>query len=90
MRLDELINFRKDLLFHGAVQLGWFTREKSIAEKAASHYIFHGPSYYGATTGKKEDYESQLKDTASFTKEVLERLTGRIADEPFTIAVAGY
>lgn len=90
VRLDELINFRKDLLFHGAVQLGWFTREKSIAEKAASHYIFHGPSYYGATTGKKEDYESQLKDTASFTKEVLERLTGRIADEPFTIAVAGY
>jgi len=90
MRLDELISFRKDLLFHGAVQLGWFTREKSITEKAASHFIFHGPNYHGAAIRKKEDHDSQLKDTASFTKEVLERLTGKIADEPFTIAVAGY
>ena len=28
MKLKDVVSFRKDLLFHGAVQLGWFERNK--------------------------------------------------------------
>ncbi len=89
MKLAEIVSFRKDLLFNGAVQLSWFEKDRKQAEKAAEHFVFHGPNYHGVV---EEDFESSHKliDTASFALEILKRMTGETADEPFTLAVAGY
>ncbi len=90
MKLAEITSFRKDLLFHGAVQLGWFERNKSLSDKAAAHFIFHGPDYHGVRADDFAEPGLQLVDTASFTREITERLTGKITDEPFVLAIAGY
>ena len=90
MKLAEVISFRKDLLFHGAVQLGWFERNRPLSVKAASHFIFHGPDYHGICVDDFVEPGLQLVDTASFTKEITERLIANNTDEPFTIGIAGY
>lgn len=88
MKLEDITIFRKDLLFHGAAQLGWFERNKTLSNKAATHFIFHGPDYHG--TGVEDEPELQLTDTASFTFDIAKTLTGQTSDDPFTLAVAGY
>lgn len=88
LKLTEIISFRKDLLFHGAVQLGWFERNKHLSDKASAHFIFHGPDYHGVYSDGEAGL--QLVDTASFILEVTERLTCEKLDDPFVLAIAGY
>lgn len=90
MRLGELVTFRRDLLFSGAVQVGWLEHDRSLAERAARHYVFHGPNYHGVSDEDLDDSTHRLVDTASFTQDILERLSGATADEPFALAIAGY
>ncbi|MGB4243429.1 MAG: hypothetical protein WBK42_07710 [Dethiobacteria bacterium] len=90
MKLGEITSFRKDLLFHGAVQLGWFVRNRSLSDKAAAHFIFHGPDYHGACVEDFVESGLQLIDTASFTQEIAERLMEDNPDDPFMLAIAGY
>ncbi|MCD5401674.1 hypothetical protein LR013_03690 [candidate division NPL-UPA2 bacterium] len=90
MKYADIVSFRKDLLFNGAVQINWFENDKSQAEKAAEHFIFHGPDYHGVVEEDFDDSSHKLLDTAKFTLDILERITGRVADEPFAVAVAGY
>lgn len=79
MRWQDIVDLRQDLLFNGAVALSWLEENPMLAEKAARHFIFHGPG----------DSTAGLTDTASFTAELLERLTGG-GNDPFMMAVAGY
>lgn len=79
MRWQDIVDLRQDLLFNGAVALSWLEENPSLAQKAARHFIFHGPA----------DSAAGLTDTASFTAELLERLTGG-GNDPFVMAVAGY
>ncbi len=90
MKLSDIVRFRKDLLFEGAVQLGWFQEDRNLANKAAEHYVFHGPQYHGVVEGDLDDIAPSLVDTATFTLDILERITGQTGDEPFTMAIAGY
>jgi hypothetical protein len=90
MKLVDIVSFRKDLLFNGAVQLSWFEKDRLQAEKAAEHFVFHGPDYHGVSEADIESSSHQLVDTASFTLEILERITGKVVDEPFSLAIAGY
>jgi hypothetical protein len=89
MKVGDVVAFRKDLLFNGAVQIGWFENDRARADKASKHYIFHGPDYHGVS---QTDYEGShsLVDTASFTWDILQQLGGDAADEPFVLAIAGY
>jgi hypothetical protein len=89
MKVGDVVSFRKDLLFNGAVQIGWFEHDRIRADKAAKHYIFHGPDYHGVS---QTDYESSYKlvDTASFTWDIVQQISGNTADEPFVLAIAGY
>jgi hypothetical protein len=89
MKYADLVTFRDDLLFNGAVQIGWFEHDIALAEKAAKHYVFHGPDYHGVS---ENDYGGGLRllDTASFTLDILQRIYGDSADEPFELAIAGY
>ncbi|WP_143156985.1 hypothetical protein [Desulforamulus putei] len=80
MPWQDVALLRQDLLFNGAVALSWREENPSLAQKAARHFIFHGPA----------DSAAGLTDTVSFTAELLERLTGGGADDPFMMAVAGY
>ena len=40
MKLADIVKFRKDLLFDGAVQLGWFENNQELAVRAAEHFVF--------------------------------------------------
>jgi len=90
MRLGEIISFHRDLLFQGAVQLGWFKTQPELADKAAAHFIFHGPDYHGALTDDMVSWGLPVVDTASFTKEISERLILDGRGDPFLIGIAGY
>lgn len=89
-KLADIVCFRRDLLFNGAVQLGWLESDRPLAEKAAQHFAFHGPQYHGVARDASQADGHQLLDTASFTVDLLKRITGRKPGEPFVLAVAGY
>ena len=89
MKVGDVVSFRKDLLFNGAVQISWFEKDRRRADKASKHYIFHGPDYHGVAQTDYEDSHN-LFDTASFTWEILQQLGGEASDEPFLLAIAGY
>lgn len=88
--LKDVIRFRGDRLFNGAVNLGWLDSDTEKADKAAEAFVFHGPAYHGVS---QEDvgasHGHQLQDTASFSEAVLRRCLG-LEDQPFTLAIAGY
>ncbi|WP_066633163.1 hypothetical protein [Desulfolucanica intricata] len=90
MKLNDIVSFRKDLLFNGAVQVGWCENDPPRAHMAAEHYVFHGPDYHGVAEDDFAASSHKLIDTASFTLDILKRITGEIADEPFALAIAGY
>ncbi len=89
MKFAEVVSFRDELLFNGAVQIGWLEHDLPQAEKAAKHYVFHGPDYHGVSDN---DFAGSyhLVDTASFTLDILQRIYGDSTDEPFELAIAGY
>ncbi|MGQ9681553.1 MAG: hypothetical protein ACUVX9_03340 [Anaerolineae bacterium] len=90
MQLKQLVSFRKDLLFQGAVQLDWLEHNPDLAQKAAQHFAFHGPRYHGIVREGAPADGVPIVDTATFTRDVIERITGRRVDEPFSLAIAGY
>lgn len=88
MKISQLVEFRDDLLFTGAVQVSWLEEDPVKAKEAATHFIFHGPSYHGFDPTLIA--ERGIADTASLTKEVLAALSGERKDDPFLMAIAGY
>ncbi len=90
MRLGDLVRFRRDLLFSGAVQTGWLESNLDLADKAARHFAFHGPAYHGVVRDPRQEQDLRPVDTATFTLGVVERITGNKVDEPFMLAIAGY
>lgn len=90
MKLSDLVSFRKDLLFNGAVQVSWLENDLKNAQKAARHFVFHGPDYHGVNEVDFLSSSHKLIDTANFTLDILQRLTGDVSDDPFMLAIAGY
>jgi hypothetical protein len=90
VKINELITFRKDLLFNGAVQTSWLESDIELAHKAAEHFVFHGPAYHGFVERRMGDGAHKLIDTATFTLDVLESITRNDKTEPFALAIAGY
>ncbi|MGL6113804.1 MAG: hypothetical protein ACRC1R_02085 [Cetobacterium sp.] len=87
MKLKNLITFKKDLFFDGAVQADWFySNDKS--DLVAKGFVFHGPKYFGVT--EKDISDKRLIDTASFVENLYERLYGPEDFNPFILAIAGY
>ena len=86
--LGDIIRFRDDKLFQGAVDISWFYRDRDKARAAAAAFVFHGPRYHGVR--QQEGYhEHRLTDTASFAYSILRQACGK-GDQPFKMAVAGY
>jgi len=89
-KLRDVVRFRDDLLFDGAVDLEWLIKDKEKATLAAKSFVFHGPAYHGVT--QKDvgtEHGHQLIDSANFTLNIIRRCNGA-EDQPFTLAIAGY
>lgn len=85
MRFGDLLEFRKDIFFDGAVQIDWFfNREK--AALVAKNFVFHGNEYHGIEGGK----DSNLKDTISFVQEISEKVNNDYNSNPLSLAIATY
>jgi hypothetical protein len=90
MEISDIAVFRRDLLFNGAVQIGWLEIDVELAHKAAEHFVFHGPEYHGISKNDIGKSVHKLVDTASFTLNVIDDLTKDSKVEPFVLAIAGY
>ena len=92
MNLQEIVSFRREQLFEGAVQISWFYNQEARAKQAATSFVFHGPSYHGVA---QQDLDAardhRLTDTATFTRDVLRSIAhDGLRENPFTLAIAGY
>lgn len=88
MQFTELVTFRNDLYFEGAVQADWFYNPIQ-SSKVASSFVFHGPKTHAVSLD--ESSYKNLIDTASFAELLADKLTS--SDEktnPFMLAIAGY
>lgn len=92
MNLQEIIAFRREQLFEGAVQISWFYHDDARATQAATSFVFHGPSYHGVAQQDLDTARNhRLTDTATFTRDVLRSFAeGVTRENPFTLAIAGY
>ncbi|MBV5329688.1 MAG: hypothetical protein JZU65_19030 [Chlorobium sp.] len=90
--IAELIEFRRDLFFDGAVQIGWFGNDLPKRDKAATSFVFHGPKYHGVSTDDiNETRGYRLTDTVAFSKTIIQSLGAQAGkDNPITLAIAGY
>lgn len=89
-RVSDIVSFRGDRLFDGAVDVEWLVRDSELSAKAAESFVFHGPSYHGATQDEISGTQGyNLVDTCTFTHSVLRRCYG-LDEQPFTLAIAGY
>lgn len=82
MRLGDIIEFRKDLYFEGAVQADWFY-DKEKAAIVAENFVFHGENYHGVETKK------DTIDTVSLTKALAAKF-GKDSENPRSLAIADY
>lgn len=89
-RLSEVVRYRGDRLFDGAVDLSWLVGDREKARDVATAYVFHGPAYHGV---RQQDVglgsEHKLVDSATFTHQIVRRCAGR-EEKAFTLAIAGY
>jgi hypothetical protein len=88
--LGDIVCFRGDKLFNGAVNIDWLETDKAKASAASSAFVFHGPAYHGISqTDIGTSHGHRLQDTASFVKAIFRRCYG-LDEQPFTLAIAGY
>ncbi|SPD75416.1 conserved hypothetical protein [uncultured Desulfobacterium sp.] len=89
-RLNDIVRFRGDRLFHGAVSISWFGADEEKSKAASQAFVFHGPKYHGVQQGDVGiGHGHRLMDTASLARAVVRRCYG-LEDQPFTLAIAGY
>jgi hypothetical protein len=86
MRIGDIIGFREDLFFEGAVQVDWFYNPSKGA-KVASSFVFHGREYFGISD---EQTGSKMTDTVSFLKIITNKIEDDQRGNPFTLAIAEY
>ncbi|MDM8517173.1 hypothetical protein QUF76_13310 [Desulfobacterales bacterium HSG16] len=87
-KISDVIDFRRDLYFDGAVQISWYESDPERRDQAASNFVFHGPAYHGvAETDIDKADDFSLIDTASFTKEILDFLDPK-SDKNFPLALS--
>ncbi|MBL4953395.1 hypothetical protein JK635_14395, partial [Neobacillus sp. YIM B02564] len=92
MKVGDLIRFRSDLFFDGAVQLLWADDQINRADEAARSFVFHGPRYHGVGKDVYGDEIYRLTDTATLAADLLTRIADETAahSNPFSLAIAGY
>src|SRR5574338_1406584 len=89
--VSDVVAFRSDLFFEGAVQLRWVSSDRARAQKAAEHFVFHGPRYHAVSRDDPSD-GYVLRDTATFAADLVDALAQgeQRQGNPFSLAIAGY
>jgi hypothetical protein len=89
-KLRDIVQFRGDRLFDGAVNIGWLGSDEARARAASEAFVFHGPAYHGVSQSDIGDsHGHRLQDTATFASSIVRRCYGA-EDQSFTLAIAGY
>lgn len=87
IQLKDLVVFRNDLYFDGAVQADWFYQSQQ-AEAVAKSFVFHGPKNHAVS---QSDVGGRgLLDTASFALRLAQKLEYSEDSNALTLAIAGY
>ena len=89
MKINDIVTFSKENFFNGAVQTEWFYDNSKLSAIAES-YVFHGPKYYGVSSADVAAGEHRLIDTASFAKNLTDKLYSTKIDNSFIMTIAGY
>ena len=89
MKINDIVTFSKENFFNGAVQTEWFYDNSKLSAIAES-YVFHGPKYYGVSSADVAAGEHRLIDTASFAKNLTDKLYNEKIDNSFIMTIAGY
>ena len=84
MRIGDIIAFRKDLYFEGAVQADWFYSPEKAA-KVSENFVFHGKDYYGVEAKSK----AKTIDTISLVRTLSQKFDDESAN-PLSLAIADY
>ena len=85
-QIKDILSFRYDLYFDGAVQADWFYNPQ-MAAKVASSYVFHGPKTHAVD---KNQAGMNLIDTASFALKIAQKYGSTENGSPITLTIAGY
>lgn len=89
-QINDLVKFRGDKLFQGAIDIDWISLNRHKAEEASLSYVFHGPKYHGVVQSSiGESHGHILKDTVSFFRDILLSSKNRDSNN-LTLAIAGY
>ncbi|WP_409967434.1 hypothetical protein RFF05_12670 [Bengtsoniella intestinalis] len=86
MRFGDIVTFRKDIFFEGAVQIDWFT-QPTRAALVAENFVFHGSEYFGVSD---ENGTQKLTDTIQFVHDIVSKTDDEQLQNPLTLAIAGY
>jgi hypothetical protein len=89
VKIKEILEFKKENFFDGAVQADWFY-DTNMKLKSAGNYIFHGPKYYGISQSDVSASKHKLIDTASFVKVIYDKLYTDFDSSRFLLTIAGY
>lgn len=85
MKFGDLISFKDNLFFEGAVQADWFY-DKEKSKLVAESFVFHSKDYFGIDNEKNVN----LIDTVTFTEEITSRVLSEDNGMNLTLAIAGY
>lgn len=86
MKFSDLLNFKKDIFFDGAVQIDWFY-QSDMSDIVSRNFMFHGKEYHGVSDN---NILGKLTDTIQFVENISEKLKNGSNSNPFTVAIAGY
>ena len=81
-KIADILRFRDEQFFDGAVQLDWFYEpdKKAIA---SSSFVFHGPEYYAVSRDDiRVSLSLELVDTCSFAQMLAHRVYRDGEDTP--------
>ncbi|NMD72294.1 hypothetical protein HHO41_18660 [Bacillus sp. DNRA2] len=88
-QLKDLIRFKKELYFNGAVQVDWYYNHEK-QEEVSKSFVFHGPEYFGVNEDDITFKSHRLVDTATFTNILANKLYGESSDSNFFMTIAPY
>ncbi|ANU09617.1 hypothetical protein BBH88_04550 [Planococcus antarcticus DSM 14505] len=88
-QLKDILRFKKELYFNGAVQVDWFYNEEKQNEIAKS-FVFHGPEYFGVAENDIAFKSHRLVDTATFTNILANKLYDESPLSNFFMTIAPY
>ncbi len=87
--VKDVVRFDFDRLFNGAVDVDWLLSDTQKAARAASAFVFHGPSYHGVSQKDVIGTGHTLIDSATFFQTVIDNLISE-KEHPFALAIAGF